>query len=62
MPAHHLTSAEVGTYAGTFRGLFGIAGTLTGGFVVSAISRRDDRWKLWAPAIASGLAGPAWAA
>jgi len=56
---HHLTSAEIGTYAGTFKGLFGIAGALAGGFVVARISREDDRWKVWAPAIMSGLAGPA---
>jgi MFS family permease len=55
---HHLTSAEVGTYAGTFKGLFGIAGALLGGFVVEKISNSDDRWKVWAPAIMSGLAGP----
>lgn len=55
---HHLTSAEIGTYAGTFKGLFGIAGALAGGFVVAKISRADDRWKVWAPAIMSGLAGP----
>ena len=58
---HHLSSAEVGTYAGTFKGLFGIAGTLLGGFVVARISRNDDRWKLWAPAIMSALAGPMFA-
>jgi predicted MFS family arabinose efflux permease len=58
---HHLSSAEIGTYAGTFKGLCGIAGTLLGGFVVARISRRDDRWKLWAPAITSGLAGPVFA-
>jgi MFS family permease len=58
---HHLTSAEIGTYAGTFKGLCGIAGTLIGGLVVAKISRRDDRWKLWAPAIMSGLAGPVFA-
>jgi predicted MFS family arabinose efflux permease len=58
---HHLSSAQVGTYAGTFKGLFGIAGTLLGGFVVARIGRSDDRWKLWAPAIASGLAGPIFA-
>jgi len=56
---HHLTSAEIGTFAGTFKGLFGIAGALAGGFVVARISREDDRWKVWAPAIMSGLAGPA---
>jgi len=58
---HHLSSAEIGTYAGTFKGLCGMAGTLVGGLVVAQISRRDDRWKLWAPAIMSGLAGPVFA-
>jgi MFS family permease len=55
---HNLSSAEIGTYAGTFKGLFGMAGTLVGGLVVARIGRDDDRWKLWAPAITSGLAGP----
>ena len=58
---HHLSSVEIGTYAGTFKGLFGMAGTLAGGLVVARIGRRDDRWKLWAPAITSGLAGPVFA-
>ena len=58
---HHLSSAEIGTYAGTFKGLCGMAGTLIGGLVVAQISQRDDRWKLWAPAIMSGLAGPVFA-
>lgn len=58
---HHLSSAEVGTYAGTFKGLCGMAGTLIGGLVVAQISKRDDRWKLWAPALMSGLAGPVFA-
>lgn len=43
---HHLSSAEIGTYAGTFKGLAGMAGTLLGGFVVAKVSLRDDRWKL----------------
>ena len=38
-----------------------MAGTLVGGIVVAEISKRDDRWKLWAPAIMSGLAGPVFA-
>jgi predicted MFS family arabinose efflux permease len=58
---HHLSSGEIGTYAGTFKGLFGIAGTLLGGFIVTRLSRAEDRWKLWAPAIMSGLAGPIFA-
>src|SRR6185312_17329194 len=49
------------TYAGTFKGLFGMAGTLVGGLVVAQIGRGDDRWKLWAPAITSGFAGPVFA-
>ena len=58
---HHLSSVEIGTYAGTFKGLAGMTGTLVGGLVVAQISQRDDRWKLWAPAITSGLAGPVFA-
>jgi len=58
---HHLSSAQIGTYAGTFKGLFGMAGTLIGGLAVAQIARRDDPWKLWAPAIMSGLAGPVFA-
>jgi predicted MFS family arabinose efflux permease len=58
---HHLSSAEIGTYAGTFKGLCGMAGTLVGGLVVAQISQSDDRWKLWAPAVMSGLAGPVFA-
>ena len=58
---HHLSSVEIGTYAGTFKGLCGMAGTLIGGLAVAQISKQDDRWKLWAPAIMSGLAGPVFA-
>jgi MFS family permease len=58
---HHLGSAEIGSYAGTFKGLFGMAGTLVGGLLVAQISQRDDRWKLWGPAVTSGLAGPVFA-
>lgn len=58
---HHLTSAEVGTYAGTLKGLAGMAGTLAGGIVVERLSRCDERWKLWAPALMSGLAAPVFA-
>ena len=36
---HHLSSAEIGTYAGTFKGLCGMAGTLLGGLVVAQISQ-----------------------
>ena len=58
---HHLSSAEIGFYAGTFKGLCGMVGTLAGGLVVTRISARDDRWKLWAPAVMSAQAGPVFA-
>ncbi|MGC2083212.1 MAG: hypothetical protein WA702_07585 [Bradyrhizobium sp.] len=35
-----------------------MAGTLVGGIVVARMSRNDDGWKLWAPALMSALAGP----
>jgi predicted MFS family arabinose efflux permease len=59
---HQLQPSDVGFYAGTFKGLFGMAGTLLGGLVVAHISRNDDRWKLWAPALMSIAAAPALAA
>jgi MFS family permease len=37
---HHLSSVEIGTYAGTFKGLCGMAGTLIGGLAVAQISKR----------------------
>src|SRR5262245_10004158 len=43
------------------QGAVRLAGTLIGGLVAAQISKRDDRWKLWAPAIMSGLAGPVFA-
>jgi len=39
---------------GAMTALCGMAGTLIGGLVVAQISKRDDRWKLRAPAICPG--------
>lgn len=61
MRASPTASTAATSYAGTFQRLCGIAGTLLDGFVVGQIGRRDDRWKLWAPAVTSGLAGPVFA-
>jgi MFS family permease len=55
---HHLNSGEIGTYAGIVRGGCGPIGLLLGGIVVERLSRRNERWQLWAPAIASALACP----
>lgn len=55
---HHLSNGEIGTYTGVVRGLVAMAGALIGGFVVERLSRKDQRWMMRAPAIASGLGGP----
>lgn len=56
---HHLSSGEIGTYAGTIKGLLGIGGALLGGFAVERWAKADDRLKLLLPAAASALGGPA---
>ena len=55
---HHLSNGEIGTYTGTVRGLVAMAGALLGGFVVERLSRKDQRWMMRAPAMASGIGGP----
>src|SRR5260370_35073291 len=46
---HHLNSAEIGTYAGTFKGLFGMAGTLVGGRGGGPINEPGQRRDVSAP-------------
>lgn len=55
---HHLNTAQIGTYAGTLRGIAGLVGTLVGGFLADWAGRRDSRWRIYVPAIASMLAAP----
>jgi MFS family permease len=56
---HHMNSAEIGVYAGTVKAVLGASGALVGGFVVSAVSKHNDRLKLLLPATAVLLGGPA---
>ena len=56
---HELASGEVGTYLGFARGPVGIIGILTGGLLVERLSHRDERWRVWIPALGIILSVPA---
>jgi predicted MFS family arabinose efflux permease len=56
---HHLGTGEAGSYIALLQGL-GMAGTLAGGLVADALSRRtaDPRWYMWVPGIATLVGVP----
>jgi MFS family permease len=56
---HKLTPADIGFYFGTMRGVAGLAGGLSAGFLVSALARRNTSWFVWVPAAAELLLFPA---
>lgn len=56
---HGLGAQAAGGYLGVYRGLFGIAASLVGGFLVTALNRSDARWLAWMPGVLCLLAGPA---
>ena len=56
---HHMGLAEIATTIGLARGLFGMAGILSGGILIDRLARRDPRWRVRLPAVACILAGPA---
>jgi MFS family permease len=55
---HHMGSAEIGMWLGLITGFAGMAGAILGGTLVDRLARRDGRWALWIPAIASTLEVP----
>ena len=55
---HHMGTAEVGTSLGLITGFGGAAGAIIGGTLVDRLGRRDARWVLWVPAIASTIEVP----
>ena len=55
---HHLNTAQIGTYSGTLRGIAGLVGTLGGGFLADWAGRKNIRWRVYVPGIASMLAFP----
>jgi predicted MFS family arabinose efflux permease len=56
---HHLNSAQIGLWAGSIKGFFGIGGSLIGGFTVVAVSKRDEKWRILLPGIVTLLGAPA---
>ncbi len=58
---HHLSSGEIGSYAGTMQGVLGIAGSLAAGWLVANLSRRSPRWHLLVPAVSLVMASLAMA-
>jgi MFS family permease len=55
---HHMSSAEIGTWLGLITGVGGAAGAVLGGVLADRLGRRDARWTLWVPAIASTIEVP----
>ncbi len=50
---HHLSIATIGFLQGGVSAIFGVAGVLIGGFFAERLGKRDIRWRLNVPAIAS---------
>lgn len=50
---HHLNNATIGFLQGGVSAIFGVAGVLIGGFFAERLGKRDIRWRLNVPAVAS---------
>jgi predicted MFS family arabinose efflux permease len=50
---HHLSTATIGLLNGVMFAVFGVVGVLIGGFFAERLGKRDIRWRLNVPAIAS---------
>ncbi len=55
---HHMGTGEVGATLGLITGVAGGAGAIGGGMLADRLGRRDPRWTLWVPAIASMIEVP----
>lgn len=56
--SHGLQPKEVGALLGPLTGVVGGIGMVVGGHLTDRLSRRDPRWSLWMPAVASVVAIP----
>ena len=55
---HGFETGELGTWLAGLGLTFGALGTFLGGFLADRLARRDQRWYLWLPALATVLAMP----
>jgi MFS family permease len=55
---HGLRSGEIGTYLAISRGPVGIVGIFLGGWLADRLGRRDERWRVWVPALGCLLVVP----
>ena len=55
---HHMSLVSIGGYLALLAGLGGIIGTVAGGVIADRLARRDSRWYMWLPAIATVLIAP----
>jgi MFS family permease len=55
---HARSVLEARTFAGTLTAIAGIIGVLLGGAIITWLGKKNDRWKIVGPGIASFLAGP----
>ncbi len=55
---YEMGTGELGTWLALTIGVFGAVGTLCSGVIADRLGRRDQRWYMWLPAIASLLAAP----
>lgn len=50
--------AQVGAWQGLATAVGSVLGMLAGGFAASWLAKRDTRWELWIPALATGFTFP----
>jgi MFS family permease len=55
---HGLDMATIASIIGPTRGVFGLAGVLTGGFLIDRLVRRSPHWRVTLPALACLLLAP----
>jgi predicted MFS family arabinose efflux permease len=55
---HHMSDGEIGSYAGLIKGLLGLLGALSGGFVVERLARGNEQRKLVIAGLGCMLACP----
>jgi MFS family permease len=56
---HHLSIARIASIVGPIQGVLGGLGVVLGGVLTERLGRRDERWRIWIPAIAAALVAPA---